>query len=66
MFANLQECLEVYKKELKDYKNWVIHGKNLNYEEIQSWQMNLRGMEQVLGLTKEEINVFWNEVDSTI
>jgi len=65
-----EQQISSYKKELADYKKWV-DSLGLrptdnpmaildtgDWNKIQSWNEKIIGMEEVLGLTKEEVRQF--------
>jgi hypothetical protein len=72
----IKQALEVYKKELKAYKEWTDEKKkfygensspmelwdNFDYDKINEWNEKINGMEKLLGLSKKEIDKFCEEI----
>lgn len=71
-----EKALDIYKKELEDYKNWSdekkkFYGKNTSpieswdthdYNKITNWNSCIAAMEKVLGLTEEEVKKYCTEI----
>ncbi len=71
MFETIAQGLEIYKKELAEYKAWSDQLKEAygeeamknwfailgtsDYKKLSAWNARITGMEHALGLTKEEV-----------
>ena len=64
MFASIADAIEAYKAELRRYKEWndkmmkkAEEHKGVNIPaEYSTWPDRLEGMQQALGLTRDEIH----------
>ncbi len=69
MFPTIHAGVEAYETELRKYVNWtnqlkLMHGSHFNpmahlsnqeYAQLNVWGARLKGMEEALGLTEQEI-----------
>lgn len=78
MYATINEALDAYKKELREYLEWINPLKeryqitdaafaqvNFPRQErvmAEEWTKKLKAMTEVLGLTKEEVSVIDTEL----
>ena len=66
MLKTTEESLVVYKENLKHYMNMDKDYQNGVYADLQTLNMigsEITGMETVLGLTPEEVDIFKKELE---
>lgn len=70
MRKTVAECLVTYKKELREFDKWLRSLEPAFYEECcrrgftrRDFETRIRGMEEGLGLTPEEISKIKNELE---